>query len=279
MQSQFSQQSFGTSMSPRGLSRDMTDVDLSSHLPVTSRGAGGLNIQFFYQRVEVKSRNPRVAAKFETRLCVAKQPKGDRFTVATRFITDEDAMREFPQEYAQFKRYQEVPTQGTPLHELPGISQSQIAVLIINGLRSVEDLVEVDADLVSSVGMEAVHAKRLAQNWIAKRDGDLKMIELSALEANMESEKASLIARLDAAERNNANLQQQVTVFMERMNGNQPVMMPHSSMTNGATSIDLNPELPGYESTSGGFGGDGPGVANGIDDLIGDINVNPLEDL
>ncbi|TXH18609.1 MAG: hypothetical protein E6R03_01805 [Hyphomicrobiaceae bacterium] len=157
-------------------SRDLTHADLSSHLgPVTSRGA--ILATFEYVRVAVKSRIPGRRNSLETRLAVRLKPMGERYSEVLEQITEEDAQRLYPQEFSHFKNYQDVPTRGTPLSELPGMSQSMIGLCVINGLRSVEDLAAITDDAAAQCGLDVSSAHRLAVRWVGRRDQNIAVID------------------------------------------------------------------------------------------------------
>lgn len=244
------------------LARDVTDMDLSSHLgPVASRGAGGLNVQFFYGQVRTKSRNASTTGRIETRLFVAKQPKGDRFTVAIRAITEDEAQRQFPREFAAFKQYEDVPTNGTPLSELPGISQSQIGMLVINGLRSIEDLAEISSDAVGQLGLEVISAHRLAKRWVDRRNEQGDVIKSAEIEAKAQMERDALARRLAAMEAHNQQLQAQIAA-MQTMGGR-----PAPAGDAGVIAVDSKDDLQWDVSKMPDPFDDGPITASGNDDL------------
>lgn len=192
---------------------NLTDRDLSSHLgPVA--GTGGLNVQFFYVRTRVESANPERNGMYRTRLCVAKMPKGDRLTIAVRFITEEQAMQQFPREFSMFKQYQDVPTQGTPLHELPGITQSQIGVLVIHNLRCIEDVAACDDALISQMGYDARQAKKLAVRWIENLKGNADLIDTAKTDAARDAELERLRKSQAELERRNIELEAKLQAFM-----------------------------------------------------------------
>lgn len=164
------------------------------------QSSGGLMVQFFYHRVAIGGKTTRTG-KHETRLAVALKPRGDMLTLAVRPITEEDAQRQFPAEWQQFKMYMDTPTRGTPLHELPGATQSMIAILVLGGIRSIEDLVGLPTDVCGQMGMDAVHAQTLAKTWIQRKNGaagDIDMAErLAKLEIDAQRDRDEL-ARLRA---------------------------------------------------------------------------------
>jgi hypothetical protein len=171
---------------------DMTHADLSSHLAPVS-GSGGLYIQFYYARVRIEQPdNPAVHGTWRTRLCVAKAPKGDRLTVSARFITEEQAMQRYPREFAMFKHSEAIPTSGTPLHELPGISQSQIALLVLHNLRCIEDVADARQETINPMGMDAMSAHALAVRWVRHKEANGAVIQEAIGDATKDAELATL---------------------------------------------------------------------------------------
>lgn len=249
---------------------NLTDRDLSSHLgPVA--GSGGLNIQFFYVKTRVESANPERNGQWRTRLAVAKMPKGDRLTIATRFITEEQASREFPREFSMFKQYQDVPTQGTPLHELPGITQSQIGILVIHNLRCIEDVAACDDALINQMGYDARQAKKLAVRWIENRDGNADKIEQAKLDAARDAELARLRKAADEYAKRNIELDAQVRALM-RMQGQAPQPGAGAAPMLVDRADDPTPEL--IEGNSPLFEG---GLVDGNDDLDDDPPPTPTK--
>lgn len=217
---------------------NLTDRDLSSHLgPVA--GTGGLNVQFFYVRTRVESANPERNGMYRTRLCVAKMPKGDRLTIAVRFITEEQAMQQFPREFSMFKQYQDVPTQGTPLHELPGITQSQIGVLVIHNLRCIEDVAACDDALINQMGYDARQAKKLAVRWIENIKGNADLIDTAKTDAARDAELERMRKSQAELERRNIELEAKLQAFMSLQG-----QAPAAASTGAMQMVDRPDGLP-----------------------------------
>ncbi|MCV6826005.1 MULTISPECIES: hypothetical protein [Halocynthiibacter] len=260
-------------------SRDLTNQTFSDHLaPVASKG--GLNIAFSHVRVRLSTIEPEKNGKMETRLVVFKQPKGDRYTVAARMITPEKAMAdpELAHAYQMFVQYAEVPTTGTPLHELPGISQSQIGLLTINGLRSIEDLVETPDELINQMGLEVMAAKKIAIRWTKQKGDAAETIETAELEAKHEVERKALSERLAALERRNAELEAEnkaLGKIQVQSGGDQvhSVHMPGVSAS-GSGTVEVESDVPDIDPDDGFMSG-GDITADGNADL-NDGDVDPL---
>lgn len=165
---------------------DMSGADLSSAMGGVL-ATSGLLIGFEYDRVKLVSDG--VADRHETRLVIIKQGRGDRSSMVREFITEQDAARWFPQEYAMFKQTGSTPTTGTPIDELPGISRSDVLQMEIIGVRSIEDMVSMGPDLASQNGRDALRIFNLATEWVKRsKDGaDVKeAAELRTLLADRE---------------------------------------------------------------------------------------------
>lgn len=249
-----------TSMIPGGrVSYDVTHETFADAMgPVM--GKGGLRVRFFYARMRCESPDPEVAGTFQDRLCVEKMPIGDALTAAVRFISEEQAAREFPREWAHFQQYEAVPTDGTALDELPGMTQRQISLMAVHGIRSVEDLVAVDDNTIDRIGLEARQARKLAARWLKSKSANADRIEQSRREAAMEAERKALMDRLAAMERQNVELSAQVRALSSLKAG----AMPATAFDVDAVGVHDNAPVMDRLAF------DGPAMAGGNDDLMDD---------
>jgi hypothetical protein len=262
--------------------RDLTDANLSSHMaPVTA--SGGLLVNFFYVRTKTRNRDATHNGVSQTRLCVAKQPRGDRATVAIRYISEKQAAAQFPAEYAAFKETGEVMTTGTPLHELPGISISDIGILAIHGLRSVEDLLSLSDDEVGQMGRDATRAYKVAQTWHNRLNENRETVDLAELKTNADIERKTLqetIAKQEAAMK---TMQMQIDAMMK---ANQDRITAQSAMPGNSNHVDStvtavesdDADLPYDLADMDDPMSEGPDVAFGSEDLGASDDVNPLAD-
>jgi len=252
-------------------SRNYTDHDLSSHLaPVTAKG--GLRVAFFWDKIRIKSSDPQKNGTFETRLFVAKQPIGDPATISHRRISEDEAARQWPREFALFKEFEDAPSNGTPLGELPGISRSQVNLLELNGLRCIEDFYEISADQAGQLGMEVSRAHKVALAWLKKRDGEAEMLHAADAEAKalasikaMEKRMADMEANMRAVEAENRALRS-MTGGAAAAAPTGPVAAMESAASDAPYSFDDDDDFMG--------GGD---VVSGNDDLAGG-EVDPLKE-
>lgn len=221
---------------------DATHRDLGLAMAAVT-ATGGIMARFFYTRVRLKTHNAEKNGQWETRLCVAKQPKADRSTVATQFISADDAKRYFPREYEHFTKNEEMPSNGTPLSELPGITMSQLGILTISGLRSIEDLADITADQAREIGFDAIRAHKLAQQWLARAEGEKETINLADLEARYQQE---LAANRQTAEALRKRLEEQEIQIaaLRSMHGGSGSGQPAQAQSQKAVVMDHDDGLP-----------------------------------
>jgi hypothetical protein len=275
------QPNFGAFQSQReetsrgGLAPNLTGENLGDLMgPVAGRG--GLHVQFFYINILIESADPTVNGTHQPRLCIAKAPKGDRLTVATRFISEEQAMREFPREFHAFRNSEEAPTDGTPIRELPGIAQSQLAMLMLYQIRSIEDLAAVPQERINSMGLEVITAQRIAKAWLRNKTENADLIETAKTDSAREAEMEALRRRLEAAERNTMQLEAQNKALMSIQQNLAPAQQPQPGQQ-FAPANNFMPMTPAGQGDvddlpdTGMFSG---GMVDSADDL--NTNADPL---
>lgn len=259
-----------------GFVNDYSGGDFSDQMGLVT-ATGNMTIEFFHAMIRIDDPlDPAANGTFKTRLCVRKRPHGDRLTEAVRFITEQQAQQLFPREYAWFKQNRDVPTDGTPLAELPGITQSQISILVLHNIRCIEDLTGLSADQIGQIGMDARAAYSLAQRWVDAKQSNGDLIRDAAQDAatkaeldrlrNSEAQQAATIAamqaQLDLLTR--MGMQAQTGSSQGGSTNDKPVMVdaegmgddaPSTEMFSGARMVtgndDLNddapPALPGLD--------------------------------
>lgn len=216
-------------------------VDMTAkHLPNTMRGVtatGGMNVRFEWTRVRIdNTADATINGEYEQRLTVIRSPKGDRLTESRRFISPEDAQRYFPEEFAQFSTYGDVPLYGTPLQELPGLTQSQVSYLSLFGIRSIEDLVDISEDIASAnMGIEGVRARKIAVAWQARNEEAGGLPDLAQKEAAMDAERKARDAREADMMAQITELTAQIKAF-QSMKGADPQAAAPAGMMAGASS-------------------------------------------
>lgn len=264
--------------------RDLSGVDLSGYKMNTAGSGEGLLVNFFYAKVKTRNRDAEFNGKIQTRLCVSKQPRGDRSTVAVRYITEEQASREFPQQFAMFKDMGEVMTSGTPLDELPGISISQIGLLVVSGIRSVEDLAGVSDDVVAQIGREASVAQKTAKAWLKRKAGAEDVLNVAEMEASRDIEKRTLTEELEKSRAAVKALEQQVAAMLKAQQGQfaAQTAMPGSAGASGsvvqATEVSSDDPSSYIMSEDDNPLAEGPGMTSDDDDMGGGAYIDPLAD-
>jgi hypothetical protein len=228
-------------------SRDATNTDFPTGLMPTN-SLTGLNVAFFYARVQLSSHDKGIGGKYETRLCVAKRIKGDKSTIATRYISEDEAMRQFPAQFTAFKQGEDIPADGTPLHELPGISQSQIGLLVVHGLRTVEDVAELDHSTANRIGIEALAAHKLAKSWVERRKSDAPLIAAAESEAKHEAERNADKARIAQLEARVAALQELHTIAPQVMAAAPAAMQGGAPVSVGDAEYVIPSDIPSGET-------------------------------
>lgn len=201
------------------------------HFPTSMAGVtatGGLHISFAWEMVTIENTaDPALNGTREKRLFVIKSPKGDRATVSKRPIKAEDAARMYPDEWAAFTLYGDVPVTGTPLAELPGITQSQISYLSMFNIRSVEDLIEIGPDRAASIGLEGTRAYKTAVMWDERRRAAGELPELAEMAAKMEVAERARAKRDEGQAAYIKELEAKIAALQSL--GQQPVAAQHAS--------------------------------------------------
>ena len=199
-----------------------TAVDLGAAFgPVSA--AAGIYITFQWRQITLQSSDPTKNGKRQRRLTLIKQPVGDPSTQSVTYITEEMAKQLYPAEWEFFNKHGEMPISGTPLSELPGISVSQIQILMISGLRSVEDLLSINEEAVNRIGHEARFVRLVAEEWKKKADENSALTDFAEVKA---AQASALQAEKHRAERAEASLQEALARLsaLEKLVGGSPQM-------------------------------------------------------
>lgn len=263
-------QFMGAAALPAG---DMTNQDFSQYLDVSARG--GLNVMFFYAKEQIDNpTDPTIHGTWVTRLCVAKHPKGDRLTTAVRLISEAEAQAAFPVEFGMFKNGQDImPTLGTPLHELPGITMSQIAMMLVHGLRSIEDVAGMAREHMNGIGMDAIACHELATKWMQRKTEGAGMIDAARSDAVAAAENEAMRRELERLRADNARLQGQVDLVTRLVpQGAATQEQPQAMLVDTASApVAENPDIDDQFATAGG-------MVTGKDDLVSipDEDPDPL---
>lgn len=184
----------------------------------TSVQGRGIYISFQWDMVRLSTVDPQKNGSRERRLRLIKQPIGDPSTTASSYITPESAQKLYPAEWEYFTKHGDMPESGTPLSELPGISVSQIQLMQISGLRSIEDLLSVGPEKISTIGYEARYVRSVAEEWQKRKNENAPMTDYAEAKAAQSAAVAAEKARADRAEAANAQLTARLEALEQLMN-------------------------------------------------------------
>jgi len=179
----------------------------------------GVYISFQWDNITLSSSDPEKNGKRQRRLRLTKQPIGDPNTAATSYITEAEAKELFPAEWDYFTKHGDMPVSGTALSELPGISVSQIQILQLSGLRSIEDLVSVPMEVINQIGHEGRYVRSVAEEWIAKSEENQELQDVAAMRTSFESALASEKAGRERAEAEMQAMKAQLDALQKMVGG------------------------------------------------------------
>jgi ribosomal protein S12 len=184
---------------------DLSHANLPSAMPQTA-GEAGIQIQFFYASVQLSNADPAFDKKVVTRLCIKKRPVSDRKTTSVEFISEEQAMREYPREFAMFQEYGEVPMEGTPLQDVPGISRADVSRLNAMGLRSAEDVASLSEDMAAQNGRDMLRAWKVITAWVKVNADSSAMVQMAERDAARDAEMKVLRESMEEMAKQNEAL-------------------------------------------------------------------------
>jgi len=108
----------------------------------------------------------------------------------------------YEESYKRWKAGQEMPVDGTPIKTWPVISPAQVEVLLRSGIRTVEDLSDLNDEGLRKIGMGAVEMKQKAKAWmLASQDkGKLtqEMATLQKTNEQLQNAVTNLTAKIEA---------------------------------------------------------------------------------
>jgi len=126
-----------------------------------------------------KDKIERVAKEYLDYL--AQQVRSGRF--------DRSWLTEIKEAYQAWKEGNEIPVSGFPVKNWPLLSPAQITTLLGLGIRSVEEVAEMNEESIARLGMGGRALKQKAIDWCSARSGgEGKLAErLAALEISLQS--------------------------------------------------------------------------------------------
>jgi len=203
---------------------------------VTGRG---LYVSLQWDTVRLENSDPEKNGQREKRLRVMKQPIGDPSTCSSTYMTPDQVKERFPAEWEYFVRTGDMPSNGTALSELPGISVSQMQQVQLSGLRSIEDVASAPMETINRIGHEGRYVQTLAVEWVRRAKSEAKLIDYA-------EHKAALVASNDAADARAVRAENASRALQARLEALEAVL--RSGGGNMPTAQDGGDKLAGYDA-------------------------------
>lgn len=210
-------------MQPGQFVTDASQNDLGQHFGGVQ--GKGIYITFHWVKVKLQSVDPAKNGKFERRLRIIKQPVGDPNSASASYIKPEAAQKQYPLEWDYFTKHGDMPLTGTALSELPGISMSQIQMMQLAGLRSIEDILSVRDEVINSIGYEGRVVLNVAREWQARKDENAEAIDYAETKAAQDAALQAANSRADAADAQNRELLARIEAMEKLMSGSGAAQM------------------------------------------------------
>lgn len=224
----------------------------------------GIHVSFQWDMVKLTSTNPEKKGQRQRRLRLIKQPVGDSATTAAGYISPELAAQKYPVEWDHFTKHGEMPLVGTALSELPNISVSQIQLMQLSGLRSIEDVLSVAPEVINGIGFEARYVRSVAEEWKKRADGSRELTDYAERKASTDAALAAAQARAARAEEAMRSMQAQIDAMSKMLGSGAANLVPTSPNGDGIGRYDEGPDI---ESTY-----------NPLAEGTGDMGDDPLDD-
>lgn len=229
----------------------------------------GIYISFQWDMIRLKTANQELNGKRVRRLRLMRQPIGDPNTASATYITAELAQERYPAEWEYFTKHGDMPVTGTPLSELPGISVSQIQIMQLSGLRSIEDVISVGQEVVDRIGHEGRFVRSIAEEWKKRADEGAELTDFAELKAANDAALAAANSRAERSEVLASNLQARLEALEGMMNagGGQPAAMLGGPVPPQSIYMGGRDEGPDIDNTPNPLA---EGSGNMDDDPLGD---------
>lgn len=223
----------------------------------------GVYISFRWAEVRLQSSDPEKNGRRERRLVVVRQPIGDPSTQSTTHMKPEKAKELYPAEWEYFTKNGEMPMSGTPLSELPGISVSQIQIMQLSGLRSVEDVLSVAEEIINRIGHDGRYVRSVAEEWQRKASENADLTDFAEIKAAQTAALNAANARAERFQRANADLEARLAALEKLLGGN----------------VKGGPQIPDMQAvTTYDPGPDIDSTRNPLAEGTGEMSDDPLED-
>lgn len=139
------------------------------------------------------------------------------------FTVSNEHIQRWPEQYKAFKENREPALDGTPLEEWPAMSRSHIAELKFLGIRTIEDVAELDDHALQRIGRGAHNIKARAIAFLDDTARNEIVEKTAKANESLQSENEVLRLRVEEMGKQLNQLQSQ---FMDRLNA-APALATH----------------------------------------------------
>lgn len=164
--------------------------------PRRRKGDEQLRVSFFSEAIQdevatAEAGRPVYKDVDWVRIRVPADPSADMQSYEDTFIVNQQYIDRFPDEFAEYKRLKAEPMSGTPLKMWPAITGATVAELQAIGLKTVEQLAEVDGKELRLNEWLKPHVEK-ARAWVRVVQEGQDVLALTAAVERLEREKAEL---------------------------------------------------------------------------------------
>lgn len=172
-------------------------------------------------------------------------PPGERLNIVDRKANDSDKRR-WPTQWAQFQQQKEQIPEGTPVDLLYPEHPSIAAMLRASGVHTIQQLSDLSANAIESVGMGAQRYVNDAKSYLEKAEKGQVLSQMRAMEEahtrkvnSLEKEIAMLKEEVARSSNNNAISQDQILNLVAQAMG-RPQHLPNKPFDPQTAMINAN---------------------------------------
>lgn len=102
-----------------------------------------------------------------------------------------ELIKRFPKSYEAYTKGIELPLEGTPIDELPGLPKEVASYWKINGIRTCEDLANCSDGTIKGLGLNALGLQKTAKIIVENSAKDKKLAEMDDIKRQLAELKAA----------------------------------------------------------------------------------------
>lgn len=171
-------------------------------------GDASMVVMFYLRPIPSPARSAEAGRPvFEDKIYVRIHPPGERLNIIDRVATDNDKKR-FPMQWSQYKENAPQVCDGTPIDMLFPASPAQGAALKASGVHTIEQLANLSAHAIETIGMGAQQWANEAQRYIEVANKGVKHSQLKAIVDEKDREINTLKHKLDLVQTELANIRE-----------------------------------------------------------------------